>query len=447
MWKLSAFFLGSLTTCMAFAQGTVADSQPAAVAASQPASAPAPVPRAYDPPFGLNSKTMTGDWFGLRPALQDAGIATQFFYNNHFMSVLDGGKDTGGGKNSATYDWFITLDLDKMKIIKDADMLLHVRRGWGYSINPYAGTTKNQDVNDDADGWRDMYIDQLWYRQYFLDRKIALQFGYMDFQTVVDRNAYANSEDKQFMNTGLDNNPLIPTAAITSIGAALTIQPVEWYSLILAAGDAQGPVPSAPKPTYKPGFSTAFHDEAWFVSWLENVFSFKIPTPMGPLPGNYRLGMVFDPRPRAAYVPSWKTPYTRGDDYGFYASFDQMVFRENLTDDQGLGLFFRYAWRHDDINRFFQFWSTGLQYAGLIPERNKDVFGFGMTQLISSEDAQNSTTANRKFGDETVYEVYYAIQITPWLVISPDFQYVDNPGANGSISHAIVGGVRVRVSF
>ncbi len=437
-----------MTAAWAAAQTSAPSSQPASAPArptTQPTSAPASAP-ALDPPFGLKSRTASGDWFGLRPALRDIGIETSFFYNNHFMSVMDGGTSTGGGKNSATIDWFVTLDFEKMGLIPDADMLLQVRDGWGYSINPFTGTTKAADVNDDADGKQDLYIDQLWYRQYLLDHKIGIQVGYLDMQTIVDRNAYANAEDRQFMNTVLDNNPLVPTATITTLGVALYLQPVEWYTLILAAGDAQGPTHAAPDPFYKPGFSTAFHDEAWFVGYVEHDFGFKVPGPSGPLPGNYRLGIEFDPRPRDIYSGRERRFIDqRGDDVGFYASFDQLVFREGPADEQGLGLFFRYGYRHQDINRFSDFWSGGVSYMGLIPERDRDVLGLGFGQLHSSDRYTHLVDENA--GEETVYEMYYAIQVTPWLVISPDFQYVDNPGANDTVSHATVGGVRVRVSF
>ncbi len=422
-----------------------AGSQPAAPsAATQPTSQPAETQpaeaqkRPLDPFLGPKSLTMTGDWLGLRPALHDAGIDTNFYYNDHFLSVLGGGRNTGGGKNSSTIDWFITLDLEKLGVLEDADVLVQARQQWGLSVNDFTGA--NQQVNDDADGDRQLYVDQLWYRQYFLDRKLSLQLGYLDFQTIIDRNVYANSEDKQFMNAALDNNPIVPSAAITGLGAALTMSPVKWYALTLGAGDAQTVL-------YKPGFSTAFHDEAWFVSWMEHTLHLDIPTEDGPLPGNYRFGLVYDPRVRDVYVRPRQRPDRRGNDYGFYTSFDQMLFREGSgnANGQGLGAFFRYAYRHEDIQRFEHFWSAGLAYTGLLPERDRDVLGFAVGQLVASD--RHRARINPASGNETLYELYYAIELTPWLVLSPDFQYVNNPGADDSISHAIVGGVRVRITF
>ena len=396
-------------------------------------------------PFGLDSPTMTDDWFGLGSSLRDTGIDMKFFWNQHYMAVLGGGVDTnGGGKSDATMDWLITLDLDKMGLMPDAEILAHAREQWGgsrsrgASINPRTGSS--QQVNDDADGARALHVDQLWYRQHFFERKLSLQLGQLDYQTIVDRNVYANSEDKQFMNAALDNNPLIPTASQAGLGVAMTARPCKWYSLILGIGDAQ-------RVLYQPGFHSTFHDEAWFTGYMEHDFHVSIPTERGPLPGNYRFGMVYEPAPRSVFVRPRRRPVMRGSDYGWYMSHDQMLFRENEIDRQGLGAFFRYADRHDDVFRFSRFLSAGLVYTGLVPTRDKDTAGFAIAQLRSSKPYKSRL--DDQAGSETIYELYYAIQLTPWLVLTPDIQYIDNPGGTDAndVSHAIAGGLRARVTF
>jgi len=445
-------FSTALTGGSALAQTSSPPStQPAEPATTQPAakeSLLSPDWPADVNPFALDAPTMTDDWFGLGPAVRDLGINPKFFWNSQFFSVMGGGRETDSGKHSATYDFLLTLDFDKMGVIKDGEMLLHVRQQWGRSVNPWVGPeaggrkrTVAQQVNDDADYDETMYVDQLWYRHHFLERKLALQIGYLDYQTIVDRNVYANSEDKQFMNEALDNNPLIPTASAAGLGAALYVKPCDWYTLILGAGDAQR------LPLYKPGFSTTFHDEAWFLGYMEHDVHVKIPTQRGPVAGNYRFGLVYDPLPRTVFVRPGAAERQRGDDYAFYASLDQMLFREGPDDLQGLGTFFRYAYRHDDVYRQNQFWSAGVGYTGLVPERDKDTLGFAIAQLVHS--SRHKSRVNPDAANETIFELYYAIQVTPWLVLTPDIQYIDNPGGNDAddISHAIAGGFKVRLTF
>ena len=49
--------------------------------------------------------------------------------------------------------------------------------------------------------------------------------------------------------------------------------------------------------------------------------------------------------------------------------------------------------------------------------------------------------------NETVLECYYNLQLTPWLHISPDVQYIFNPGGDASVKDAVVVGVRIGIVF
>ncbi len=281
-----------------------------------------------------------------------------------------------------------------------------------------------------------MHVAQFWYRHHFLKHRIALQVGYLDYQTIVDRNAYANSEDKQFMHQTLDNNPLVPLRI--GMGASLTIKPTTWYTLILGIADGQ----ASP---YKGGVSRAFHEEDWYTVYAEQGLHAKWSSDRGPLPGNYRLGFFYDPGPRATFPRSSRDGRTRAGDYGMYASLDQMLYRESEEGDQGLGAFLRFGYRSPENNRLSRFWSGGLSYKGLIPGRDADVLGAAFSLLRPSHHYRHRVDA--EFGNETVYELYYAIRVTKWFVVTPDIQYIDNPGGTDTRSHTLVASLRVRMSF
>jgi porin len=422
--------------------------QPAEVSTTQPSDRPEGprnllevlFPESKYAPLALDSPWMTGDWFGLRTGLENVGLSTQVYFNNTSQWNVKGGRFTSGANhNGATIDWFVTADFEKMGLIPGGLLLGHFRRQWGRGINRYTGAI--WEVADDLDGDYTLHVDQLWYEQSFLERKLRFKLGYLDYQTIVDRNACANSEDKQFLNLALDNNPLVPLNI--GLGAALTVQPVEWLSLIAGVSDAGGRLG-------RTGFDTAFHDSARFLSYFEAGLHPKLPAPGGgqPLPGNYRLGLIYDPRPRAIFEDPRVQPPRRllsGEEWGFYGSFDQMLWRENGQDAQGLSVFARYGLRQGETNRIANFWSAGVQYEGLIPTRDSDVLGFGVAQGVSSGPYRDFIDPSA--GSETVYELYYSIQITRWLAVTPDFQYVSHPGAGDEPHEAVVLGLRVRVSF
>ena len=58
---------------------------------------------------------------------------------------------------------------------------------------------------------------------------------------------------------------------------------------------------------------------------------------------------------------------------------------------------------------------------------------------------------------ETVFEVSYIAQITPWWSLQPDFQYIVRPGCNalldsadpslGTLEDAMVFGIRTTITF
>ena len=157
--------------------------------------------------------------------------------------------------------------------------------------------------------------------------------------------------------------------------------------------------------------------------------------------------MAYDPRIRPKFDARYGTPResARGDDYSVYASFDQVLYRENAETDQGLGWFFRYGYRRADIARANTFWSTGVQYKGLFRNRDKDVLAFGFARQV--ESPRYRRYVNPDADAETLYELYYAINIADWLVITPDIQYVTSPGGDNRNDDLVTLGVRTRFSF
>jgi porin len=192
------------------------------------------------------------------------------------------------------------------------------------------------------------------------------------------------------------------------------------------------------------GFATAFGGEDYFFYIAETGITPLLDSPNGPLQGAYRIGIWYDPQPKANTDLSDAGKSYR-DDVGFYLTFDQMIAKENTDpqDSQGLGLFFRYGNADSRRNDLTNFWSFGFQYEGLFDGRDVDVLGAGFSHGTFSDKASETFTDDY----ESVFEVYYSAIITPWLTISPDFQYVTNPAGVGTIPDAVVVGARILMSF
>jgi porin len=162
------------------------------------------------------------------------------------------------------------------------------------------------------------------------------------------------------------------------------------------------------------------------------------------MPGRFRIGAWLESGDKT------KIGGAQGNernDMGFYIGADQMIWKENddPDDEQGLGLFARYGWADEDVERISGYWQAGASYRGLIPTRNDDVCGFSVSQTMLSKVYRQWVNANAD--RETVYEWFYLVRLTSWLLLTPDLQVITQPGGDTNDRNAVVGGVRCRVIF
>jgi len=398
-------------------------------------------------PFDGN---LTGDWGGVRTKLQQAGVDVQLSLDTTYQNNVHGGLDTKDAQRFVgLYDLGITLDLEKLLKLKGAQLYVLGEGGFGHGLE-FAGKIDDIfGVNDNTVGYRSLDAVELWYQQNLFDNTLQLRLGKIDLSggfecrgcpVGFDGNSYANDATSQFLNSALCNNPTIPFPD-QGIGAIIHYNPIEWFYTTLGAADAQANFTQT-------GLNTAFHDEDYFIYLYEFGFVPQIPSKKGPLTGAYRFGLWYDPQPKEQ---AFKNPRNsrparfRRDDVGFYTSFDQMIFREKQDSDQGLGLFFRYGFAHGDTNQIEDFWSVGGQYKGLIPRRDEDVLGLGVAQGILAHELGYTRGVNP--GRETVIETYYNIKIVNGLTLSPDVQYVIDPGGLHNGNDFVVVGMRLHLDL
>ena len=390
-------------------------------------------------PPPLFSKNLLGDWAGLKRRIEDWGLHASLYYNHFYGAVIQGGRyPHDATSHSGSGDLFVLADLEKMGLFPNTQMFLQAKNNFSKNINPKVGALF--DPFDDADFDEPFYIDQLWFQHGLGDQRFRFRWGYIDLQTILDRNAYANSEDLQFMNTVLDNNAAIIPLKV-GLGAAFLLNPTDQLELAFGVVDADNELLLA-------GFDTAFDDLKSLMAYAEAGYSVEWRGNQGTLPGKYRLGLFYDPRRKAVFsqtdLLTGLTRYERGD-VGFYLSFDQMLYREDSSSSQGFGLFLRYGYRDPEVNRVSQFWSTGFQYLGPIPGRDADRIGFAVYSAHASSRYRNRV--NSDFSRETGFEWYYNIALTPCLALSPDLQIIDNPGGLKTAETALVLGLRGRITF
>jgi porin len=367
---------------------------------------------------------------GVRTRLEQLGIVVQLFYNQTLS-----GKPSGGGANpdgvfghSGSYDLFARIDLEELVGWRGGDFLIHVKGMYDRNLNDDVGAL-SQPI-DDADYDEPGYVDELWLSQSVFDGRLRLRAGVLEQQTIFDRNAYANSEDRQFLTTFLDNNGVVPLPY--GVGGAVFVAPTSWLEV------AVGAVGVSDLPRHA-GLDTAFGAIDSASGYLE----LRLSSPLAGrgLTGHTRLGLFVDGREKT----NFETGRKRRGHVGAYLSFDQRVWREDELGPQGLGIFARAGYADRDYNALAWFWSLGGEYLGPIPGRDADVIGFGCYQAIGSSVYRDAV--DPRFEHETGLELYYRIEALPWLAITPDLQYILDPGATGAADDAFVGSLRLRVTF
>lgn len=382
------------------------------------------------------SETLTKGFWGLSDELARHGIEVTVGSTNIYQTNATGGLGTHqqSGRFTGSYDVEIATDVEKLLGLRGWGLLIH---GWGgYPATPgindaMVGSAFN--VNWDAIGARPLDLVEVIVEWKPFEDLLTLQVGKINFARVFDASEYANDETSQFLNGAFINNLTIPIPDYC-LGVILSTQLTDWWSVAAGVGDGEANGRTT-------GFRTTFDGDDYLFYALETDLRTELSSSNGPLTGNVRFGLWYDPQPKAR---SGSDEAYRND-VGVYTSMDQMLLKENgdPEDSQGLGVFARFGCTDPKRNDIATFWSAGVQYQGLWRGRDDDVLGLGVAQGLFGEEGSSPFTDDY----ESVVECYYSIRVTPWVALSPSAQYVVNPGGDGAAADAIVVGVRAQIVF
>lgn len=369
----------------------------------------------------LEGNYATGNWFGARTYLEEHGVTI-----NSSLLYSPFGKTRGGMESQVKtggytlFNLSTTIDTEKMGLWKGGTFytLYQNKHGMGLS----GRSMGDYQVYDGYDFREMSQLSEYWYQHTFKDNVARLKFGKQDAN--IDF-CYLNS-GYTFLNTSFSIMPtvLLPTYPNQALGFMAEVSPKKWMSI-------------------KNGIYNK-HDTPFYIAEIE----FK-PT-IKELPGRYFVGYwtsngttnagTLDKDIDGNYVTR---PYKKN--YGGYAAFEQMVYKENKGDPndfQGLTTFAQFGISPSDRNDVSEYTGGGLYYKGLIPKRDKDLTGIGIASVNFSNRLSD---LDGRSGHESAIECYHRLQLTPWFYLQPDVQFIYKPGGNTSNSVAI--GLRSVVNF
>lgn len=155
-------------------------------------------------------------------------------------------------------------------------------------------------------------------------------------------------------------------------------------------------------------------------------------------------------------------PKTHTGDFALYGIVDQVLWHREFTKSEGVGMFLQVQAGPSDRNLGDLFVEGGVNWNAPFHERPDDVAGLSFAYLGISRAARQFSLDLVAFGreaaayatNETVIEATYKAQISDWLTLQPDAQFVLNPNAHipgpfglKPLPNALVVGVRATVKF
>lgn len=393
--------------------------------------------------------TATGNWGGARQTMADHGVNFEFFYTADFLGVA-----TGGIQHKMTYlhlvDLNLNLDMDKLVGWKGASFHFSGEASQGESPSNHAGDLQTLSNIDAPDFWK-LYLAYL--QQDFLDGKLSLLAGLMDSNADFDSGVvdafFIHSTPgmgPEFSGSGLNGPALWPYSAV---GALAKIKLYKGLYINIAAYDGVAGNPATPN-SNPIKFSKA--DGALIVSELgweskdidDDKAADKAYRKLSL--GSWVYTSSFDD---VLDVDLAGNPTHHKTNYGIYAYIESQLLREKEDKTQGLSGFARFGMANKDFNQVAYSSMVGLVYTGPIKGRNSDQVGLLVAAAHNGSKYRSAQVAagTPVKKSEVALEASYRAQITPWMAVQPDVQYIINPGTDPTLKNALVAGARIEVSF
>ena len=417
---------------------------------SQPTSMPSLIPELPNYSGSLWERSfLTGDWGGARTELAGKG----FFFNLELEQTIQGnahgGRDTSGAFGySGSADLRFTFDTARMQLWPGGLLELHAETLFGDFLTGKVGSLVNDDALYPLPGDPEFMLSHVTYTQ-ALSEHLVVVAGKLD-TTAGDQNEFAwVGSNNNFLHSALRWNPIgAATTPYSALGAGFMVFD-DWFQWSFTVFDSEG-VPN------RSGFDTVFERGTAYAT--EARFTWD---PFG-LDGHQLFGFIYsdkqylalDHDPRSGLDLSRRLPgrvlrlarnleFESGS-WAFLYNFDQYVYQEQEDPTQGVGVFGRFGISDGKANPVDSFYSIGIGGKGVVPGRDQDRFGIGYFYTEFSDGI-----FLEEFGIDNTQgvELFYNIEIAPWLHITPDLQVIVNPGGVGGRDTAIVYGIRVQMSF
>jgi porin len=429
------------------------------------------------------SSLLLGDMGGLREALAKYGMS---FAMQETSEVF--GNVTGGTRKGADYDGLtqMLLQLDTQRAFGWYGGTFNVSALWVHGRNLSADNLQSLQTASGIEADRSLRLWELWYQQKFLEEdRLDIKFG----QQSLDQEFMVSQNASYLINT-MFGWPLVPSEdlpgggpayPLSALGVRLRVRPIDPLTFLLGVFNGSPVSNNSGDPQMVNGSGTSFPVHGGVLVIGEMQFSYPALGSMinaneaEPLARLYKLGFWYDSENFAdqqfdntglslANPVSSGVPLNHHGDFSVYAVADQLIWVDPREGDRTINLFVRLLGAPQANRNAVTFSANaGVTFHEPFLHRDSDTFaiGMGFGKISGASAALDKATAFYTGtyvpirGSETYLEMTYQYQVTPWLQVQPDIQYVFTPGGGLAdpnnpghvIGNELVLGVRTNILF
>lgn len=398
------------------------------------------------------SATLTGDWGGARTTLGDAGLSLAVTATTDFTGVVGGAPGTGF-LMPYLVDANLSVDFERLKVIDGGRAFIDFQQ---------AGSTRlASGFVPDYWGWDAIYpfttsftqLAQYWYQQSLADGAVRLKLGKIDanvdFAVSQPNLLFVNSA--AYMPSVLAQD--LPTYPNPAGGFEVLLKPTEWLEgrFGMFDGSTNWYDPStgiAGSPTGDSGMADFLWSNPgtyFLISEVAGVW--QIDGKAGHLGVGWFQQTGNSAEPSDVRNPSPQGALDVQGAWGLYTSFNQVVHQGTSgATGPNLSVFGQFGWSDPKANPSQWSLMGGTSWQGALPGRPNDTFG----TMIAYAHFSNMPSLSFSPGQgEFIVETFYNIQVSPWLSVQPDVQFINQPSQMEAleIAGAWVLTLRVSVSF
>jgi porin len=397
------------------------------------------------------SDDLSLDWDGKRMDWLNKGVDVRIGYVSETAT-----NPQGGDRELVRYTDQITfsamLDLEKLLGLPQATFKLAITDRNGENLSSDAHLQSLQQVQELYGRDQTWRWTQFWYQQKYLDGLVTWKIG-----RITDGEDFA-AFSCEFMNLTFCGAPIG-----NIVGSYWYNWPVsQWATEVKISLKGVGYFQIGAFDVNSDYLKNKYSMDLWRPGSSSGVL---VPVEFGWLPvfgdrlnGSYKVGAWYnsstapDVAENANGLPlliNGGPPLMRHGQYGAYVNFLQQLTAPSA--DRGLSVFFNATYADRRTSTQDNQLAAGLLYKGPFDLRPADKLGFAIGRThVNSRIADVETqvdTANPGSvgvqGYEYVSEVFYGAQVTRWLELRPNVQYVAQPGGIARNTNDVIVGLRV----